>query len=198
MKKIIVSISIFLIAFTTSFAQVADKAENVTPLKVGDKVPATEITSLDNTKTSLQEIAKSKPTVVLFYRGGWCPYCNKHLAAVGESKDKILALGYQIIGISPDSPEELKKSVAKNELSYDLYSDADGSLMTAMGIAFKAPGKYSNMLSKYSGDQNSELLPVPSLFLVGENGNIIYEYVNADYKTRLSPEELIKKLESIR
>ena len=109
MKKIIVSISIFLIAFTTSFAQVADKAEDVTPLKVGDKVPATEITSLDNTKTSLQEIAKRKPTVVLFYRGGWCPYCNKHLAAVGESKDKILALGYQIIGISPDSPEELKK-----------------------------------------------------------------------------------------
>ena len=92
----------------------------------------------------------------------------------------------------------MNKSVAKNKLSYDLYSDADGSLMTAMGIAFKAPKKYSNMLSKYSGDQNSELLPVPSLFVVGMDGKIIYEYVNADYKTRMSPKELIKKLESLR
>ena len=198
MKKIILSISIFLIAFTTSFAQVAKNAEDVTPLKVGEKVPTVELTSLDNTKVSLQEIVKNKPAVVIFYRGGWCPYCNRHLAAVGQSKDEILALGYQIIGISPDTPEGLKKSIAKNELDYDLYSDGDASLMKAMGIAFEAPKKYSNMLLKHSGDKNADVLPVPSLFLVGVDGKIIYEYVNADYKTRLSPEELIKKLESLR
>jgi peroxiredoxin len=198
MKKIVVSISIFLIAFTTSFAQVAKNAEDVTPLKVGEKVPTVELTSLDNKQVSLQEIVKDKPAVLIFYRGGWCPYCNRHLAAVGQSKDEILALGYQIIGISPDTPEGLKKSIAKNELDYDLYSDGDASLMKAMGIAFEAPKKYSNMLLKHSGDKNADVLPVPSLFLVGVDGKIIYEYVNADYKTRLSPEELIKKLESLR
>jgi peroxiredoxin len=198
MKKIVVSISIFLIAFTTSFAQVAENAEDVTPLKVGENVPTVELTSLENTQVSLQEIVKNKPTILLFYRGGWCPYCNKHLAAVGQSKDEILALGYQIVGISPDAPEELKKSVSKNKLEYDLYSDGDGTLMKGMGIAFKAPRKYSNMLLKHSGDKNADILPVPSLFVVGEDGKIIYEYVNADYKTRMSPEELIKKLESLR
>lgn len=198
MKKIILSMSIFLISFTTSFAQVAKNAEDVTPLKVGEKVPTIELTSLDNTKVSLQEIVKDKPAVVLFYRGGWCPYCNRHLAAIGQSKDEILALGYQIIGISPDAPEGLKKSIAKNELSYDLYSDGDASLMKAMGIAFEAPKKYNNMLLEYSGDKNADVLPVPSLFLVGVDGTILYEYVNADYKVRLSPEELIKKLESLR
>ena len=70
--------------------------------------------------------------------------------------------------------------------------------MKGMGIAFKAPRKYSNMLLKHSGDKNADILPVPSLFVVGEDGKIIYEYVNADYKTRMSPEELIKKLESLR
>ena len=198
MKKIILSISIFLIAVTTSFAQVAKNAEDVTPLKIGDNVPTVELTSSDNTQVTLQEIVESKPTILLFYRGGWCPYCNKHLAAVGESKDEILALGYQIVGISPDAPEGLNKSVSKNSLSYDLYSDADGTLMKGMGIAFQAPKKYSNMLLKHSGDKNSDILPVPSLFVVGVDGKIIYEYVNADYKTRMSPEELIKKLESFR
>jgi hypothetical protein len=73
MKKIILSISIFLIAFTTSFAQVAENAADVTPLKVGEKAPSVELTSIENTSTSLQEIVKRKPTVLLFYRGGWCP-----------------------------------------------------------------------------------------------------------------------------
>lgn len=198
MKKIILSISIFLISFTTSFAQVAENAEDVTPLKVGEKVPSIELTSIENIPISLQEIVKRKPTVLLFYRGGWCPYCNNHLAAVGESKEEILALGYQIIGISPDAPEELKKSVSKNTLSYDLYSDGDGTLMKKMGIAFKAPEKYSSMLLKYSDDKNADLLPVPSLFVIGINGTILYEYVNPDYKTRMSPEELIKGLKSLR
>ncbi|PHR70441.1 MAG: antioxidant AhpC [Lutibacter sp.] len=198
MKKIVLSISIILIAFTTSFAQVAENPEDVTPLKVGDKVPTVELTSLDNTQVTLQEIVKSKPTILLFYRGGWCPYCNKHLAAVGESKDEILALGYQIVGISPDAPAGLNNSVSKNNLNYELFSDADGTLIKEMGIAFKAPKKYSNMLLKHSGDKNADILPVPSLFVVGVDGKIIYEYVNADYKTRMSPEELIKKLKSFR
>ena len=64
-----------------------------------------------------------------------------------EAKEEILNLGYQIIAISTDSPAELKKSVEKNELSYDLYSDSEGKLITEMGIAFQAPGKYSSMLS---------------------------------------------------
>ena len=78
---------------------------------------------------------------MVFYRGGWCPYCNRHLSAIGQSKDEILNLGYQIIAISPDSSEELKKSVDKNELAYDLYSDSEGKLITEMGIAFQAPKK---------------------------------------------------------
>ncbi|UMB54382.1 AhpC/TSA family protein [Lutibacter sp. A64] len=198
MKKLVLSISMFLIIITTGFAQVAENAEDVTPLKVGDKVPTIKLTSLENIQVSLEDIVKTKPTVLLFYRGGWCPYCNKHLAAVGQSKSEILELGYKIVGISPDSPTELKESISKNELSYDLYSDADGSLIKSMGIAYKAPEKYSNMLLKYSGDKNSGILPVPSLFVIGVDGKILYEYVNPDYKTRMSPEELIKQLKSLK
>jgi peroxiredoxin len=92
----------------------------------------------------------------------------------------------------------LKKSISKNTLSYDLYSDGDGTLMKKMGVAFKAPEKYSSMLLKYSGDKNADVLPVPSLFVIGIDGTILYEYVNPDYKTRMSPEELIKELKSLR
>ncbi len=197
MKKFIVSFSVILFSLTT-FAQVAENAEDVTPIKIGEQIPNIEVTSLEGQKNSILKVAKEKPTVLLFYRGGWCPYCNRHLAAVGQSNEEIKKLGYQIIGISPDAPSKLNKSVTKNKLSYKLYSDGDASLIKVMGIAFKAPEKYSNMLLKHSDDKNSEVLPVPSLFVLDTNGKILFEYVNPDYKTRMSPEQLIKTLKSLK
>lgn len=197
MKKIIASIS-FVLLTITSFGQVVENAEDVTPIKIGEQIPNIEVTSLEGQKNSILKVVKEKPTVLLFYRGGWCPYCNKHLAAVGQSYEEIQKLGYQIVGISPDAPEKLNKSVTKNKLSYKLYSDGDASLIKAMGIAFKAPEKYSNMLLKHSDDKNSEVLPVPSLFVLDTNGKILFEYVNPDYKTRMSPEELVKTLKSLK
>lgn len=197
MKKFLLT-STFILLSLISFAQIAENAEDVTPIKVGEQISNIEVTSLEGQQNSILKVVKEKPTVLLFYRGGWCPYCNKHLAAVGQSNEEIQKLGYQIVGVSPDAPERLNKSVTKNKLSYKLYSDGDGSLIKAMGIAFKAPEKYSNMLLKHSDDKNSEVLPVPSLFVLDTNGTIVFEYVNPDYKTRMSPEDLIKTLKSLK
>ncbi|AOW20830.1 peroxiredoxin-like family protein [Urechidicola croceus] len=197
MKKILLASVFTLLLISTSFAQVAENAEDVTPLKVDDIMPTIELLDLDGTITSTESIISEQPTIFLFYRGGWCPYCNAHLAAVGQSIKEITALGYQIVGISPDSPENLSKLIDKNELTYSLYSDGDGTLIKAMGIAFKAPKKYQSMLEDFSDDKNSELLPVPSIFVVDTDGTILYEYVNPDYKTRLSAEDLIETLEEL-
>lgn len=194
MKKTILSISIFLITLTTSFAQVAEKSEDVSPIKIGEKFPSVTLTSNEGKQINTIDIVKEKPTIAVFYRGGWCPFCNKHLEAIGQSEEEILKLGYQIIAISPDSSNKLGKTIKKNNLNYSLYSDSNGELITKMGIAFQAPKGYKNMLEKYSDDKNSDLLPVPSLFVIGTNGDILYEYVNADYKERIDADFLINLL----
>lgn len=99
-------------------------------------------------------------------------------------------MGYQIIAISPDSPEKLKGSVSKNKLTYSLYSDAGLSMTRAFGLAFRAPEKYSGMLSERSADKNPGLLPVPGVFVVGTDGKILFEYINPNYNTRISSEML--------
>ena len=194
MKKIFLTTTLILSIIISSFAQIPENAEDVTPIKIGEKIPSVELTSNKGEKINTLDIIKDKPSVVIFYRGGWCPFCNKHLEAIGQSEEEILKLGYQIIAISPDSPEKLNKTVSKNELNYSLYSDSEGKLMTEMGIAFQAPKRYKSMLEKYSDDKNSGLLPVPSLFVIGTNGNILYEYVNADYKNRIDAGFLINLL----
>ena len=167
-------------------AQVPEKAEDISPLLIGESIPNVELKTTEGSKQSVLNIIGEKPTVLLFYRGGWCPFCNLHLSEIQEAQSEIVNLGYQIIAISPDSPENLQATDDKNNLDYSLYSDGDGALIKAMGIAFKAPEKYASMLSEKSDDLNNGLLPVPSVFVVDTSGKILFEYINPDYKTRLS------------
>lgn len=184
-----------LILFVTAFRlgdSLPDKPEDISPLLVGEKIPEVKLSNLKGEAVELQKMVKQKPTVLIFYRGGWCPFCNRQLAGVQKIEKDILALGYQIVAVSPDSPQNLKKTLDKNALSYTLVSDANGDAAKAFGIAFRAPKRYSKFLSKYSGEKNTEnILPVPSVFVLSKKGKIKFEYINPNYKERLSPELLM-------
>ena len=178
-------------------AQIPDNPEDISPLLISEKIPDINLQSLQGESISLTAKMSDKRSVLLFYRGGWCPYCNAHLSAVGEVEEDILALGYQVIAISPDSPGKLSATFEKEKLKYTLYSDASGDLMTAMGIAFKAPDRYEKRLANYSDGQNPGILPVPSLFVVETDGTIMFEYINPDYKHRISADLLISVLRNL-
>ncbi len=190
-------LNILLLSFlisVSSLAQVAERAEDISPLLIGEKVPQIKISSVENKKISLIDVVKKRPTMLLFYRGGWCPYCNAHLAAVGEITEEIRELGYQIIAVSPDSPEKLKESLENQDMDYQLFSDADGNLIKAMGLAFQANDKYVSMLSDRSGGENSGFLPVPALFIVDTKGTIVFEYISPDYSQRIAAPLLLDVL----
>jgi peroxiredoxin len=198
MKKLLV---IFLFAGLATFAasaQLPEKAEDISPLLIGEKIPDVALKATDGSNQQLHNIFGQKPTVLLFYRGGWCPYCNAHLAEIRDAESEVLRLGYQIVAISPDSPENLQATDEKHNLGYSLYSDADGELIKAIGIAFKAPEKYAGMLSEKSDGQNKGFLPVPAVFIVDTSGNIQFEYINPDYKTRLSAGMLLAVLSELK
>ena len=89
MKKLVFTIAITLITISNSFAQYPDKAEDISPLLISEKIPEVNISNLNGEKNSLNEILKEKRSILVFYRGGWCPYCNTHLSAIGEAKEEI-------------------------------------------------------------------------------------------------------------
>lgn len=177
-----------------SFGQVALTAEEVSPLLIGEKVPGSNIKSIEGEIQNLLDLVKPKKTVLLFYRGGWCPYCNAHLSAVGELNQDIQNLNYQVIAVSPDSPEKLKESLEKQKLDYLLYSDSDASLIKAMGLAFRSPDTYGSLIETFSGGSNPGILPVPALFIVDIDGTILFEYISPDYKNRIESPLLLEIL----
>ena len=166
MKKII---TLIVLVFSSSiFAQIADKAEDISPLLIGEKIPTLILENSNGEKVSTDKIFNKK-TVLVIYRGGWCPYCNSQLSEMQEIENQIIELGYNVVAISPDAPSFLKQTEDKKELKYQLYSDSDGKFSEALGIAFK---KDKPKLDKYSEGKNPGFLPVPTVYIINEKQKI--------------------------
>jgi peroxiredoxin len=190
MKKLLF---ILLAVSGFSFAQIAENAESISPLLIGEKIPKQDLISVDNKAVSTSDIFNKK-TVLIIYRGGWCPYCNSQLMEMQEIENQIIALGYQIVAISPDSPKFLKETTKEDKLNYQLFSDSDGKFSEALGIAFK---REKPKLDKYSEGKNPGFLPVPTVYILDENREIEFLYINPNYAKRLKGEMLLAVLKSL-
>ncbi|WP_250433134.1 peroxiredoxin-like family protein [Hanstruepera flava] len=196
MKSLPLLFALFL-SFTL-FAQVPEKAEDISPLLIGEQLPDATLLNVDGGEVSLQHVLKQKPSVVVFYRGGWCPYCNQQLGALAEVESQIIELGYQIIAISPDHFEMLNPTAEKEGINYQIYADPQAKFIQQVGIGFKTPGMAKMYIAKKTKMEATEILPVPTVFVVNTSGDILYEYINPNYKVRLSPELLIANLKALK
>lgn len=163
------------------------KPEDVSPLLAGEQIPVLSLPKSSGEMFDLNKSVSETPTILVFYRGGWCPYCSKQLAGLQEIEKDLTKMGYQVIAISTDSPDNLNKTMDKEKLSYTLLSDADLNAAKRFGIAFKSPKNYDKFLPETSGGKNvDKLLPVPSVFILNKKGNILFEYINPNITQRLS------------
>lgn len=198
MKKII-CLALFAIGLSVHAQNDLPKqATEITPLLIGEKIPNVTLKSVENTDVDLMELISKKRTVLVFYRGGWCPYCNAHLAALAEAEKELLDLGYQIIAISPDAPKSLKVTDEKEKLNYLLLSDSLGELSKAVGIAFQAPENYKATIAKGSDGVNNSFLPVPAVFILNVNAEIEFEHISPNFKNRISNDLLIAVAKSLK
>jgi len=198
MKKLIFMFLVTVASVANAQTTIATSATDISPLLIGEKIPGITLKTSENTDVNLSDLLKKKKTVLVFYRGGWCPYCNMHLQAMAEAEKKILDLGYQIIAISPDAPENLKITKEKDNVKYTLLSDSKGELIKAAGIAFEAPENYKSLINVHSNGVNKSFLPVPSIFVVNPESDILFEYISPDFKHRITTELLVSVLKNLK
>ena len=191
MIKRLLSILLFGIAL-------AQAQTNSTPLKVGDAIPDVKLRTEEDKEVSLRKLVSEKPTVLIFYRGGWCPFCNRHLQSlVGIEKD-LQDAGVQLLAISMDQPSKLRETPNRDKLGYRLLSDSDANAAKAFGIAFKVDDAtvekyrtYGISLEAASG-RDHHILPQPAVFVASTNGVIRFVHFNPDYKVRLEPAKILE------
>ena len=195
-KLIIVLVALTMVANAQN--AIPKSAIDIAPLLIGEKIPNTKVKTPDNVDVQIADFTKKKKTVLVVYRGGWCPYCNAHLQALAEAEKVVLDLGYQIIAISPDSPENLKITEEKDKVKYILLSDATGVFIQEMGLGYEAPQNYKSVINVHSNGMNTSLLPVPSLFVLNTDNEILFEYISPDFKHRITTDLLVAILKSLK
>ncbi len=198
MKKITLLLFATFFAFST-FAQ-NNRNPSAQALKVGEKAP--DFTALDqNGKTiSLKEVLKNGEAVIIFYRGQWCPYCNKQLKNLNDSLSFLTEKNVTILSITPETIENVQKTIAKTKASFSILADKGLAIMNSYKVTFAVDENTITKYKKYGIDfekanaENGANLPVPATYIVGKDGRIKYAFFNPDYSKRASVKDIIENL----
>ena len=187
-----------LMAVAVASQQVPADPADVRPLAVGERAPAFEAPAPDGSVYAFRPDDLDGPAVLIFYRGGWCPYCNRHLAELRDAVPKLRDAGYEVLFLSADRPSRLRASLEEPDLDYRLLSDASMAIARAWGIAFRVGDETAERYRRAGIDLEAasgydhQQLPVPGVFLVDADGFIRFRYVNPDYRERLGAGALLE------
>lgn len=194
---LLITLFCFLLGSTSWAQTVPDAATDVHPILINSIIPDVSVKTIEGRTTALKDIVAEQPTLLIFYRGGWCPYCSRHMAELQKIESQIVDIGYQILAISVDKPEVLKETITDGELSYTLLSDSPADVMKAFGIAYRVDDKtvarYKSVgidFEKNTGFSH-HILPAPAVFILDQEGTVKFQYVNPDYKQRINGDVLL-------
>lgn len=182
---------------------IAETAEAIQPLGVGDAAPRFIVETVAGEPFDFNPRNLERPVVLLAFRGGWCPVCNMYLSEMRHAIPEIRNLGVDVLFLSGDRADLLFENLHRETqediagLEYTILSDADAQAAIALGIAFKASGRTMRRRNEKGEDiagssmARHGVLPVPAVFAIDRHGIIQFAYSNADYRVRLPADELM-------
>jgi peroxiredoxin len=198
MKKLTLLAFVLLVISSFAIAQ----SETIYPegLKVGDTAPEFTAKDQDGKTVNLKDALKKGPVIMLFYRGQWCPYCNKQLSHFSDSLSMITAKGATLLAITPETAENVKKTIEKTKTNFPVLEDEGLVIMKSYKVNFAVDEKTISRYKGYGLDfdkangSNGANLPVPATYIIGTDGKIKYAFFNTDYKKRASVKDILDNL----
>jgi len=193
--KIKVAFSIVLLLFATSVV-----AQEEPGLQAGIQAPDFEALTHQGIPVRLSDINKEGPVVLVFYRGGWCMYCNRQLQALQSRLDDFKSFGASIIAISVDLQENAAKSVEEKQLGFTVISNPEADLLQLYNLVFQVPDDVVKQYEEYGIDLNAasgrddHVISIPATYVIDRSGQIVFANANRDYTVRPSPEEILEAL----
>lgn len=172
-------------------------------LGVNDYAPEFSLPNAAGNKIDLVGLLQSGPVVIVFYRGGWCPYCNIQLRAYQEILPKLHEQGSRMVAISPQLPDPTRDTVETNTLTFEVLSDADNDVARKFGLVYTVPDELqavfrsvNRALPDINGGDSWEL-PVPATYVVAQDRRIALAHLDVDYRKRLEPSEVLRSLDAL-
>ncbi len=173
-------------------------------LQVGDHAPPFVLSDAQGKAVKSKALLKKGPMVLVFYRGAWCPFCNLYLRSVQEYLPEISARGASLVAISGENPDNTLTVQQKNALEFSVLSDPGLAVARKFGVVYDLPEvvnqavlKLGFNLASYYGSEKAEL-PLSATYVISEIGEIVYAFLDPDYKKRAEPRELLAALDGLK
>jgi peroxiredoxin len=188
-------------AFDRSIQDLLDQGIPAGTLQVGDTLESFSLTDATGAPVTLDELVDSGPAVIVFYRGGWCPYCNLALRTYQrELLPELGAFGARLVAISPQSPDQSLSTVEKAELDFTVLSDPGNRVAHRVGIVFQQADEVLEAQRKLGLDlaqvnaEGSTQLPRPSVLIVDKDRTVRFVDVQPDYTARTEVADILAGL----
>ena len=114
---------IFAFIFLSGISFLSHSQEAPEGLFISSKAPDFRAKDQHGTEIHLKDLLKQGKVVLVFYRGQWCPYCNRELSRLQDSLYLIKDKGATLIAVGPEQPENVTKTVEKTKAEYSILYD---------------------------------------------------------------------------
>jgi peroxiredoxin len=170
-------------------------------LKLGDKAPGFSTRDAEGKIITLAEELKDGPVVIIFYRGEWCPVCNRYLSNFQDSLAYVTVAGAKVLAVTPEKPGSALLMIEKTGATFTVIPDPTEEIMQDYDVAFNVTQEYQQKIRNKleadiatNNDKKDAALPVPATYIINQKGIIVYRQFDLDYHKRASIKDIIDNL----
>lgn len=172
-------------------------------LAVGSRMPDAVVHDADGHEVRLGDFLDGGPILVVFYRGGWCPFCNFQIRELTVAYPEYRRRGATPVAISVDRAEESAKTRATYVIPFPVLSDPDLAAHRAFRVVHHADDAevarlrgFGMDLERASGRAHHDIA-IPSMFLVDRDGVIRWAHADRDYRVRPSTAQVLAAIDAL-
>jgi peroxiredoxin len=177
-------ISFLLYAYWfSSFGRVPSKR-----LQVGSPLPAFKLTDARG-NTVMSETFLKQPTILVFYRGSWCPFCIAQIKELVARYKDLSALGVRVALISPQPHSNTIGLAEKFKVTLDFLTDEGNHTARALGIDIANGLPFGMQMLGYDSDT-----VMPTVIITDWNGKVVWTHQTDNYRVRPEPNTYLEVL----
>lgn len=161
---------------------------------IGDRLPGFILPDDQGHLVSLERLLEKAPVIIAFLRGHWCPYCRMNAVGLAEIEGEIKPA--QIVAITAETQAYTRQIKAEARAGFPFLTDVANGYALSLGLAIWVDDKMASLIAQGGSDipnfqgQEGWVLPIPSVFVVGQDGLIKARHVDPDYRKRMELDEL--------
>ena len=187
--------------FARDRAVLGERGKPADAVAAGDLLQDFTLPDATGKHVSLSELVADGPAVLVFYRGGWCPFCNLALHQYqAELVPQLSRWGARMGAISPQTPDESLSAAEKHALQFPVLSDAGARIARQLGVTFQpaedvleAQRALGLDIRKTNAEGATEL-PMPTVIVVDRDRVVRFADVHPDYTSRTEVQAIISAL----